>query len=120
MLGVERRGAVIVVGVYKSWIGCHRFRLRVQVLWETPHGVEKQENRTFWVAGLIMSQWLTTWIVIFPNIPEFDEIEMRSRLAQFQREELIEMLIRSYKEKRLIAKMFDELSTKLNRIHLVP
>ena len=37
-------------------------------------------------------------------VPEFDEVEMRSRLGAFSREELIEMLIRSYKEKRVIAK----------------
>jgi phosphopantothenate synthetase len=53
-------------------------------------------------------------------VPEFDEAEMRSRLADCSRDELMDMLMRSYKEKRIIAKMFDELSKKLNRIHLVP
>ena len=53
-------------------------------------------------------------------VPEFDEAGLRARLAECTREELMNMLMRSYKEKRIIAKLFDELSTKMNSIHLVP
>jgi hypothetical protein len=53
-------------------------------------------------------------------VPEFDEAEMRKRLADCSKEELMDMLMRSYKEKRIVAKMFDELSRKINSIHLVP
>jgi hypothetical protein len=49
-------------------------------------------------------------------IPEFDENETRAKLSGFSREELFEMLIYSYKEKRVIAKSWDESLKKLRRI----
>lgn len=49
-------------------------------------------------------------------IPEFDEDETRNKLSGFSREELLEMLIYAYKEKRVIAKSWDESLKKLRRI----
>ena len=48
-------------------------------------------------------------------IPEFDEDEVRQRLAGLSASDLIEMLIRAYKEKRVIAKMADEERSKVDR-----
>lgn len=42
-------------------------------------------------------------------LPEFDEASIRSTLADFTKEELIERLIYAHKEKRVLAKMFDDL-----------
>ena len=53
-------------------------------------------------------------------LPEFDEPRIRASLAELNNEELIDRLIFAYKEKRVIAKMLDELSAKFNSIHLVP
>jgi hypothetical protein len=53
-------------------------------------------------------------------VPEFDEAEMRSRLSGCTREELMDMLMRAYKEKRVLAKSFDEMEKKYGRIHLIP
>ena len=52
-------------------------------------------------------------------IPEFDEDESRQKLAGFNREDLTDMLIRAYKERRLQAKMVDELHKKLDRIEAI-
>ena len=41
-------------------------------------------------------------------MPEYDDEETRQKLAGFSREALIELLLRSYKEKRLILKLLDE------------
>ena len=49
-------------------------------------------------------------------LPEFDDDEVRSKLSGFAREELVDLLVRAYKEKRLIAKMHDEQSRKVARI----
>ncbi len=49
-------------------------------------------------------------------IPEFDEESLRIKLAAFDREQLLEMLIYAYKEKRVWAKSFDEARKKLGRI----
>jgi len=48
-------------------------------------------------------------------VPEFDEDEVRQKLSTFTAVELIEMLIRAYKEKRVIAKMADEAHSKVDR-----
>ena len=53
-------------------------------------------------------------------VPDFDETGTRAQLADRTREELLDMLIFAYKEKRVLAKMADELSAKLSSIHLVP
>ena len=52
-------------------------------------------------------------------VPEFDEEESREKLAGFDREDLTEMLLRAYKEKRVFAKMADELQNKLDRIEAI-
>lgn len=49
-------------------------------------------------------------------LPEFDENEIRERLAGNSREELTDMLIYAYKEKRVLAKVADEAWKKLERI----
>jgi hypothetical protein len=48
-------------------------------------------------------------------IPEFDEDEVRQKLSNLAAPELIEMLIRAYKEKRVIAKLADEARSKVDR-----
>jgi hypothetical protein len=52
-------------------------------------------------------------------IPEFDEDSSRENLAGFSREDLTDMLLRAYKEKRVLAKMCDELQKKLDRIEAI-
>ena len=52
-------------------------------------------------------------------VPEFDEEDQRQRLAGFNRDDLIHMLLRAYKEKRILAKMLDESTAKFSRIHAV-
>lgn len=49
-------------------------------------------------------------------IPEFDEDEVRNKISGFTREQLVDILIDAYKEKRVIAKSWDESVTKLRRI----
>jgi hypothetical protein len=48
-------------------------------------------------------------------IPEFDEDEVRQKLSGLTASDLMEMLIRAYKEKRVIAKMADEARSKVDR-----
>jgi hypothetical protein len=52
-------------------------------------------------------------------IPEFDEDESRDKLAGFNREDLTDLLLRAYKEKRLLAKELDEVHKKLERIEAI-
>lgn len=52
-------------------------------------------------------------------LPEYDDEEERQKLSGFSKEELLDMLIRSYKEKRVIAKMLDEQFGKQERIRAV-
>jgi hypothetical protein len=52
-------------------------------------------------------------------IPEFDENETRSRLAGASAEELTNMLIFSYKLRRVIEKMMQAESNKLKRIEQI-
>jgi hypothetical protein len=52
-------------------------------------------------------------------VPEFDEEDQRQRLAGFNRDDLIHMLLRAYKEKRVLAKMLDEFHAKFTRIQAV-
>lgn len=49
-------------------------------------------------------------------LPEFDETSVRQKLAQYGIEDLTHMLVTAYKEKRVLAKMLDELSSKETRI----
>ena len=49
-------------------------------------------------------------------LPEFDEDEVRAKLAGFSNQQLTEMLIRAYKEKRVFAKMLDGEMKKLQKI----
>jgi hypothetical protein len=49
-------------------------------------------------------------------VPEFDEDEARAKLAGFNREQIIDMLIYSYKLRRVISKTADEETAKLRRI----
>jgi hypothetical protein len=49
-------------------------------------------------------------------LPEFNEDDVRSRLAGFTREQLADMLVYAYKEKRVIAKSLGEKLNKLSRI----
>jgi hypothetical protein len=52
-------------------------------------------------------------------VPEFDDDERRKRLEGFDRDDLIHMLVRAYKEKRVLAKMLDEADAKLQRIQAI-
>lgn len=49
-------------------------------------------------------------------LPEYDEDEARQRLAFATKEDLLTMLIRAYKEKRVLAKMLDEQFQRAKRI----
>ena len=49
-------------------------------------------------------------------LPEYDDEEERRKLAHFSKEELLEMLVRAYKEKRVIAKMLGEQFDKQQRM----
>lgn len=52
-------------------------------------------------------------------LPEFNEDDIRSRVANFTREQLTDMLVYAYKEKRVIAKYADEQLKKLGRIEKI-
>jgi hypothetical protein len=52
-------------------------------------------------------------------IPEFDEEELRVRLAEFNVKELTDMLVDAYKEKRVFAKMLDAEWARLRRIESI-
>jgi hypothetical protein len=52
-------------------------------------------------------------------LPEFDEDETRAKLAGFTREQLLDMLVYAYKEKRLWAKMLDGETKKIDRIQAI-
>jgi hypothetical protein len=52
-------------------------------------------------------------------LPEFNEDDIRSRLTNFTREQLTDMLVYAYKEKRVIAKYADEQLKKLDRIEKI-
>jgi len=49
-------------------------------------------------------------------LPEFDEEDTRAKLVGFTREQLVDMLIYAYKEKRVWAKSLGEQYQKLSRI----
>ena len=49
-------------------------------------------------------------------IPEFDEEEARNKLAGYTREQLLDMLITSYKVRRVVEKWAEEDARKLKRI----
>ncbi len=49
-------------------------------------------------------------------LPEFDEDEVRNKLSTFTREQLLDMLIYAYKEKRVWGKKLGEELEKLRRI----
>ena len=49
-------------------------------------------------------------------LPEYDDEEERKKLSGFSREELLDLLIQAYKEKRVFAKMADEERSRLERI----
>ena len=49
-------------------------------------------------------------------LPEYDDDSEREKLAGFSREDLLDMLIIAYKQKRLLAKMLDEETKKLSSI----
>jgi hypothetical protein len=52
-------------------------------------------------------------------LPEFDEDEIRNKISGFTRDQIIDMLIYAYKEKRVIAKSWDESLKKLRRIEAI-
>jgi hypothetical protein len=52
-------------------------------------------------------------------LPEYDDEEERKKLSGFAKEELLDMLIRSYKEKRVLAKLLDEESRRLQGIQAI-
>jgi hypothetical protein len=52
-------------------------------------------------------------------VPEFDDEERRQRLSDFGKDDLIHMLVRAYKEKRVLAKMLDEADAKMTRIQAI-
>jgi hypothetical protein len=88
------------------------------VLWRSRVYVEKAENPTNRRSKPVHNDDMPDNLDKY--VPEFDEAGLRKRLAHCTKEELRDMLMRSYKEKRIIAKLFDELSAKMNSIHLVP
>jgi hypothetical protein len=49
-------------------------------------------------------------------LPEYDDEEEKRKLLGFTRDELADMLIRSYKEKRVLAKALQEETQRLHRI----
>lgn len=49
-------------------------------------------------------------------LPEYDDEEERRKLEGFSKEELLDMLVRAYKEKRVIAKWLDEQFNRQQRI----
>ena len=49
-------------------------------------------------------------------LPEYDADAARARLSTFSAEDLVEMVIRAYKEKRLLLKMLEESDIKLSKI----
>jgi hypothetical protein len=52
-------------------------------------------------------------------LPEFDESDVRSKLAGLTTQQLTDMLVYEYKLKRVIAKMLDAESNKLQRIETI-
>ncbi len=52
-------------------------------------------------------------------LPEFDDDETRAWLANYSKDDLLDMLVQSYKVSRLFAKMVDEQRGKLNRIESI-
>jgi hypothetical protein len=52
-------------------------------------------------------------------LPEYDDDETRTKLAGFSRDELMDMLVRSYRVTRVVAKMLDEQYEKQRRIQAV-
>ncbi|NYF78740.1 hypothetical protein [Granulicella arctica] len=52
-------------------------------------------------------------------LPEFDENEVRSKLVGLSAQELTDMLIYAYKEKRVIAKMLDLETKRLAQIEKI-
>jgi hypothetical protein len=49
-------------------------------------------------------------------LPEYDDEEERKKLSGFAKEELLDMLVRAYKEKRVLAKLLDEENRRLQGI----
>ena len=49
-------------------------------------------------------------------LPEYDDEEERRKLEGFSKDELLDMLVRAYKEKRVFAKMLGEELDKQQRI----
>jgi len=49
-------------------------------------------------------------------LPEYDDEEERRKLSGFSKDELLDMLVRAYKEKRVIAKWLDEQLKRQQRI----
>lgn len=49
-------------------------------------------------------------------LPEYDPDAARISLSAFSKADLVEMLIRAYMEKRLLAKMLDEHTSKARRV----
>jgi hypothetical protein len=60
-----------------------------------------------------MSEYLQRYL------PEYDENEVREKLSQFSAPDLVEMLIRAYKEKRVFLKMLDESNAKLEKVQKI-
>ena len=52
-------------------------------------------------------------------LPEFDEDAQRQHLEQFSKRDLLEMVLRAYKEKRLLLKMLGERDSQLAEIQTV-
>ncbi len=52
-------------------------------------------------------------------LPEYDDEEERKKLSGFSKDELLDMLIRSYKEKRVLAKSLGEKIGRLEEIRTI-
>jgi hypothetical protein len=52
-------------------------------------------------------------------LPEYDDDETRAKLAGYSREELLDMLVQSYRMTRVVAKMLDEQYEKHRRVQAI-
>ncbi len=52
-------------------------------------------------------------------LPEFDEEDACAKLTSATQEDLVQALIDAYKEKRVLAKMLEEIVSKLSRIEAI-
>lgn len=98
------------------------------LLWKGGHArILREGTRFFNWKKLLFDRICALFVPHFPRfprlsdylqryLPEYDDEEERRKLSHFSKEELLEMLVRAYKEKRVIAKMLGEQFDKQQRI----